>query len=437
MRQVLIVCYDFPWISAAGVIRTYQFAKRLPEFGWRPIILTAQSRVMGRVDDIEVSDGPLGCPEFTAAAARFSLPFGAVTSLPQAALRGPEPEGRGLMTRFLNMAAQFAVPDGKIAWMFPAVKQGLRIARDFSLHACLSVSPRPTAHLAAYRLAQRLKIPWVADYALPWSDAYWLAGRPRVVQWLDEGIEERIVRSAQRLTVAYPELARRLGTRYGRGVADKTAVVSTGFDDELFAQLTPEAARKFTVVYPGNHFCEQGRGGEVFLDAVDQWIDCNPSLEGKVEFAFIGKSDEALLRHRQTLAHPRVIRLEPFMSHRACVQAILSSRLCIVNTVGHRIPAKVYECMRAGKWILALTEPGSDLEGVMRDYSRGIAVSPRDTAAIRGVLESAYRRSRMNAVEPRAADRTPPTPSSKCAAATLSGILTSLVAHSSNRSLNG
>jgi len=63
MRHVLIVCYDFPWISAAGVIRTYQFAKRLPDYGWQPVILTAQSRIVDRVDDIEVSDGPLGCPD--------------------------------------------------------------------------------------------------------------------------------------------------------------------------------------------------------------------------------------------------------------------------------------------------------------------------------------------------------------------------------------
>jgi hypothetical protein len=186
--------------------------------------------------------------------------------------------------------------------------------------------------------------------------------------------------------------------------------------------LTPETARKFTVIYPGNHFCEQGRNGEAFLDAVDQWIDRDPSLEGKVEFVFIGKSDEALLRQRAAMAHRCVIRVEPLISHRACVQAILSSHVCVVNTVGHRIPAKVYECMRAGKRILALTEPGSDLEGVMKDYSRGVTVSPRDTAAVLDALGSAYQRKYT--LEPKAVHRTPGMSSSKCATAALSGILT-------------
>jgi len=41
-RYVLVVCYDFPWIGTAGVIRTYQLAKNLSSFAWQPIILTAQ-----------------------------------------------------------------------------------------------------------------------------------------------------------------------------------------------------------------------------------------------------------------------------------------------------------------------------------------------------------------------------------------------------------
>jgi len=429
MRHVLIVCYDFPWISAAGVIRTYQFAKRLPDYGWQPVILTAQSRIVDRVDDIEVSDGPLGCPKFTAKIPGFLRPFTTAPSAPRDRLCRTEPESGGRMTRLQGLAAQLAVPDGKIAWLLPAVKQGLRIARDYPLQACFSVSPRPTAHLVANRLARRLKIPWVADYALPWSDAYWLAGRPPVFQWLDRKLEERILRSAQRVTVAYPDIARGLAARYGHGVTDKVAVVPTGFDDDLFAQLAPEAARKFTVVYPGNHFCEQGRHGEVFLDAVDQWIDRDPSLEGNVEFVLIGKPDQALQRHRETVAHPRVIRLEPFISHRACVQAILSAHLCIVNTVGNRIPAKVYECMRAGKWILALTEPGSDLEGVIRDYSRGVAVSSHDTAAMLDALGSAYQRGRVDQFRAHDAPPCNVRQSSRCAAETLSGILASLLTH--------
>jgi hypothetical protein len=427
MRHVLIVCYDFPLISGAGVIRTYQFAKRLPEFGWHPVILTAQVCGEERVDNIEISDGELPCSKITAAISRFAVPV----RIDHRAARKSDDPNRSLGNRgktcWGQFAANFAVPDGKIGWMISAVKQGMQITREYPVQACFSVSPRPTAHFVAYRLAQRLNIPWVADFALPWSDAYWLARRPSLVAWLDQRMEAFVVRAAQRISVAYPDLARSLAARHGAVCEDKIAVVPTGFDEELFVGEDRTPPAKFTVVYPGNHFCEKGRDGEFFLRAVDEWISFNPGLEEKVEFLVIGKRDEELLHHRAAMKHPKIVRLEPLMSHRACIQAIRSSHLCVVNTVGNRIPGKVYECMRAGKWILALTDPGSDLENLIRDYSKRISLPPQDMSAIRNALQSMLQRSRSAKSERSAAGRSLPIHSSNHSAERFSHIFEDLL----------
>jgi hypothetical protein len=391
MRYVLIICYDFPRISSAGVIRVYQFAKRLPEFGWQPVILTAQACDRKCEDNIEISDGELPCRKVTARPMTFLAPFQFQRRKSPLQPDSPDLETNGKTARLMRVAGRLTVPDGKIGWLVPALKQGVRIARDLPIEACFSVSPRPTAHLVAYTLARRLNISWVADFALPWSDAYWLPGRPRVIESLDKRLEKLIVRSAQHVTVAYPEIGRCLGARYGQACQDKTTVIPTGFDEDLFTGHKLLAPNKFTVVYPGNHFCEEGRGGEFFLRAVDDWINFNPGLEEKVEFVVIGKRDEELLHHRAAMAHPKVVRVEPLISHRACVQAILSSHLCVVNTVGNRIPGKVYECMRAGKPILALTEPDSDLDSLMRDYPQGNSVPANDGTALRSILERFWR----------------------------------------------
>jgi Glycosyl transferase 4-like domain/Glycosyl transferases group 1 len=406
-KHVLVVCYDFPGIYAAGVIRTYQLAKRLPDFGWQPLILTSQPCGKRPEDDtdIEVSDGELPCRKITAATARFSLPFRIDHYAPHKPPDRAVLEGNPHVKHLFRFGTQLAVPDGKISWVCPAVKRGLQVARDYPVHLCFSVSPRPTAHLVAYRLARRLNIPWVADFALPWSDAYWLPDRPRVVGWLDQRLEGLVVRSAQRITVAYADIARSISARFGRIPGDKIMVIPTGFEEDLFAEYCPAPSPKFTVVYPGNHFCEEGRHGEYFLKAIDEWLDLEPHLEEKVEFVFIGKRDDELLRQRVAMTHSKVVRVEPLISHRKCVQTILSSHMCVVNTLGNRIPAKVYECMRAGKWILALTDPGSDLEKMLRNYSKGVAVPAQDTFAIRNALQSTLQRSRSDKSERSEADR--------------------------------
>ena len=55
-RAVLIVAYDFPPISAAGVFRTLRYTKYLREFGWEPLILSVQPDVTNRSQDISLLD---------------------------------------------------------------------------------------------------------------------------------------------------------------------------------------------------------------------------------------------------------------------------------------------------------------------------------------------------------------------------------------------
>ena len=192
---------------------------------------------------------------------------------------------------------------GKIGWLYPAVNEEfispvpIRIKRAFQFH-----HDRPPI-LVAYRLARRLEIPWVADFALPWSDAYWLTGRPRMIEQLDRKLERLVVRSARHITVAYPSSR----VAFQSVTAAPWKRRSQSFQRDFRKSFLPEArlAAKFTVVYPGNHFCESGRHGDYFLRAIDDWIASDASLERKIEFVFIGKRDDDLLRQRAAMAHPK------------------------------------------------------------------------------------------------------------------------------------
>jgi hypothetical protein len=427
MRHVLIVCYDFPRISAAGVIRTYALAKSLPLFGWQPLLLSAQSG-FPEEENIEASDGCLNCLKFVTATPGLLAPFHGNSDRRRQAIDGAVSRANNILKGVQRFASQLAVPDGKFTWLPGAARYGLRIARDYPVQICFSISPRPTAHLVARRLGQSLGIPWVADFALPWSDAYWLSDRPRFVSWLDQRLEGSIVRSAQHITVAYDEIAEAICARHGRVWQEKISIIPTGYDDDLFERQSVPTPSKFTVVYPGNHFCEAGRNGEYFLKAIDEWIGLAPHLTNQVEAVFIGKRDAELLHQRERMAHPEVIRVEALISHRACIQAILASHLCVVNTVGNRIPAKAYECMRAGKWVLALASRGSALDTLTRSYSRGISIPPRDVPAIRSALQSAYQRIHSEEAELRQPDRSVASYSSGQGTQKVAGIFDNLLA---------
>ena len=387
MRHVLIVCYDFPRLDAAGVIRVYQLMKGLLGCGWQPVVMTAQPCNTGVVHDIEASDGELPCPKVTVTGTLFSARTETASRTVATVGENPLPRAGKSLARY---ARQLAVPDGKVGWILPAVRRGLEIARAYSFDLCFSTSPRPTAHFVGRRLARRLKIPWVADFALPWSDAHWLADRPQMIGWLDQRLERSMVRSARHITVAYADIAGSISVRFGRALEPRMSVIPTGFSEDLFASCEPERPGKFTIVYPGNHFCEPARKGARFLEAVDEWLASAPCLTDQIEFVFIGKRDEELLRCRAAMRHREPVRIKGIISHRECVAAIRSSNACLVNTVGNRIPGKIYECLRAGKPILALAEPGSALDVDIRRYSRGVAIPADDKEAIVRALQRMY-----------------------------------------------
>src|SRR4030095_12499323 len=168
-RHVLVICYDFPGIRTHGVIRTYQLAKNLPSFGWRPVILTAHSCSRGQEDNIETSDGHLNCSKFTVATSRVLVPFRTDFRTVRQPFDGMVSENR-VLKRIVRFASQLAVPDGKIGWLPAAARRALQVAREYPIKMCFSVSLRPTSHLVARRVARSLGIPWVADFAFPWSD---------------------------------------------------------------------------------------------------------------------------------------------------------------------------------------------------------------------------------------------------------------------------
>ena len=49
-NKVLIIAYHFPPDAAVGALRPQKFVKYLPEFGWKPYVLTIREQFIERRD---------------------------------------------------------------------------------------------------------------------------------------------------------------------------------------------------------------------------------------------------------------------------------------------------------------------------------------------------------------------------------------------------
>ncbi len=125
MRNVLMVAYMFPPIGGIGVQRTVQFAKYLPQYGWRPTILTVTES-----DDFML-DADLGDalpPEVTIYRARTWEPLN-VARAKQVADRVESGRAQShakqrLIGGLKTVYAALRLPDDKIGWWPQATKLG-------------------------------------------------------------------------------------------------------------------------------------------------------------------------------------------------------------------------------------------------------------------------------------------------------------------------
>ncbi len=227
LKNLLMVACYFPPIGGGGVQRALKMAKYLPQFGWRPLVLAMDpvwhvsldptlldqlppEVVVHRVREWRprVLAGPMaaaapqagrpgtaspgtGRPGATAAAAPAAGERGA-GRLPAS---GAEPGGwRSRFVQLMKRARMYVlIPDDRILWYVPAVREGRRMLARYGAQALLSTSGPYTDHLVGLALHRQVGLPWVADFRDPWTQNVHRSG----IGWR-EALEERMERAVMR-----------------------------------------------------------------------------------------------------------------------------------------------------------------------------------------------------------------------------------------------
>jgi glycosyltransferase involved in cell wall biosynthesis len=152
---------------------------------------------------------------------------------------------RGFLRRLGGELASL-LPDS-LAWALRASRVGVEIVRRDRPEVIYSTSPSPSAHLAAWLVATRTGLPWVAELRDLWSMRHDRMST-RVRRIPDLILERFIFRRASALVTVSAPLADRLRDAYPK---KPVHTVVTGFDPELFAPTDAQLAGDFRLTYAG------------------------------------------------------------------------------------------------------------------------------------------------------------------------------------------
>ena len=401
---LLVLAYYFPPMALSGVQRTLKFVKYWAEFGWRPVVLTVEPGGYFAFDETllqELQGRPVEIRRV-----RSWDPtrlFGRRRTVQLSERR---------RARLSYWSQWFFIPDNKLGWFFPAVREAEALIRAGLIEALYSTAPPYTAHLIALHLKRRYpELPWVADFRDDWL------GNPRHVYPtpLHRALHARL----EAEVLAWSDLVFTINRRIKEGLvlrhpAPRTKayrhvqIVPQGFDPEDFLIPAEERADgRFELLYTGAFYDRQSP--EPFLRALARWLADRPQRRPHVRVRCIGLWPPEYTPLVAHLGLEDVVQIEPYRPHRQVIAAQKGAD--VLWMIIGRYPGaeaistgKLYEYFGSEKPILALVPPEGVAARDLYRYGAAEVVDPEDLEGVVLALErffTAWQEGRLPRPDPR------------------------------------
>jgi glycosyltransferase involved in cell wall biosynthesis len=351
MKTALIVAFHFPPYGAgSGILRILKFCRYLPEFGWQPLVLTANPRAYERTDPTLLRSIPPG----TLVTPAFALDTQRHLSI------------RGRYSRWM------ALPDRWATWLPAAVINGIYLLRKKRASVIITTYPIATAVLIGFILHKLTGTPWVVDF----RDSMTEDDYPRdpLTRRFYRWIERKAVKHASRLIFTAGSTLGMYRERYPSLSAEKCQVISNGYDEEDFHWLAsrkpderspsqPVRLLHLGVIYPSE------RDPRPFFRAISLLKKHRQISVHDVQINLRASGSEDLYSQilRELEIDDIIHLLPPVPYPQALAEAAASNGLLLFQAANcdHQIPAKAYEYLRIGKPILALTTRTGDTAALL------------------------------------------------------------------------
>jgi glycosyltransferase involved in cell wall biosynthesis len=325
LKRLLVLAYWYPPENASGAQRPYRFVKYLQAYGYESEIVTASPASPGAV---QVALQPNG----------WSVP--------------------AVLSRALRCTERVLPYADRLAWAPLAAA-----AVERRPGVILSTSPPVATHVAGWLLKQRFGVPWVADfrdplYDNPFRSRAW--GRP-----YDRALEALIFARADAIIANTDKAAEAMRRRHP-AAASRVHLLWNGYDPGEALAAAPIPPRPFrTLVHLGSLY--GGRHPGLLISSLRRLTGGGLLDPGQVRLRLIGPVEpgQAWMAGCSGDAAPAWLDCRNTTVSRAAAQREMSESdyllLLDLNErgAGVQVPAKLFEYVRIGRPILAVTSRDS------------------------------------------------------------------------------
>ncbi|MEK7670603.1 MAG: glycosyltransferase, partial [Bacteroidota bacterium] len=356
-RRVLVVAYYFPPMGLSGVQRTLKFVKYLPQYGWKPTVLTVEPGGYFAHDDSLLKELE-GCD---VEVVRTKAAGPGKVFAKKGTVRLPSERWRKFLSR---VSDTFFIPDNKIGWKRKAVAKALALHKITPFDMIFATAPPFTDFLIGAEIKSRINKPLVFDYRDPWVE-YPHKFYPTPFHKLRSSrLQRHALKASSHVVTTNRRVKELLIKRYGFLSYNDIEIIPQGYDPEDFKGcMVPEAegvipkSNKMRITYAGVFW--EDRVPTYFLHALHTLFQEQPLLRGRIEALFIGKFRKENTKLVEKLGLNDTVKVVDYLPHRQCVNNLVASDV-LWMIVGDEVgsPGKTYEYIGARKPILGCVPDG-------------------------------------------------------------------------------
>ena len=374
----------FPPMFDIGGKRAYRFARYLPEFGWRAVVLTGQIPSARPIDVTPLRLDPETRVERRYEPFWFHEPRGRPSDGTIATpVRSPSAP-RGPARRKL-----LGFPVGPEVLLAPhVVREGVRLGRAEQVDAVFATSSPYAVLLAGRRIAAQLERPLCLDLRDPWTLNFFQRGRARWVCAIERRIERGLFTAADRVVLNCETTLQAYRELYPELPSERLAAIRNGFDPDERPSASPPASGPIRLLHFGN--CYGPRRLETILRAMALVRARRPDAP-PVVLENLGRVGTADLELAAELGLREQFHHGVFVPLAEGLERLAAADLAVLVAYGDEtlyIPAKLYDYLLARAPIACISQPG-ELATIVERSGAGRAIRPGDVEGAAALIELA------------------------------------------------
>ena len=406
MKSVVVVAYNFAPEGNAGAHRPLRFVRHLSSHGWKPKVITVETKLYERYDpsllaqlpnDIEVIRVRNRDPWMAFQERRTSRMQEKIAHLTAEKVAGIEKLQQAPFRAFIRKVIQAIEgwsyhPDPAMGWIRPAAERIRELHVRQSLDVILATGGPWSSFIVAERASRLTGVPYVLDFRDAWTLTWdpFTDRRPSWAILYDRRTLYRLFKNAQAIIFRYETEAECYWRAYpGALDTQRIHIIPNGFDGTV-EEVKRARGEKCQILYTGTLAYYRY---DTMLDALARLKKNDEISISQLRFVIVGEQSDLLYAEAVKRGLSEIVVPSPPISHPEILKLQRESDALLMlerkpSMKGHELlaGAKLFGYLKAGRPILGIL-PEGEAKKILRRVGASTVADVESVEDITKLLE--------------------------------------------------